>query len=970
MASSLAGVLGAAAGCPEAVVERPGDDDDQPAEEDPVETDARFLIRDGVGSSVETVRYYGSLGVPLEGLDLQQWRDTFIGASPIEAFYRNTSDLGFWREMSCSESLDRGVGGCAVRNWAGPDDKDNGAANLGTVAMRLDDEGRVQFYAFGPDGALSTFVVLDDEGEKFVPMACTICHGGEARIGDAGGLGSVFREFEPSLFELRTDADPAVLNEQFFRLNRIVALANERVKREVEGAPFGADRSGQQIVSYLEQMYSSGGTVARDVHDRVHVPESWRAPEDAEEDDARDDLWTQVVNPYCMGCHRSSSSYDFSDYQLFSPLREVKDGVAEIRRLMDFDAGGIVMPQSQLLYRNLAADITAQGAIDQWVGIAENHAPVVVVGPPEARATAGESASFDAAASFDEDGDALSFLWSQTAGPTAVLSDAESATVLLEAPDAPGARVTLAVRVQDGRGGTATATVVLAIDDGAPNQVPEAVIDAPLEAVAGTILTASAAASGDADGDALSFAWATIGAAVFPRTDATAIAVLVPPARSGLDLVLGVSDGRGGSDEVSTHVDITAATGTVLVDDPGLAIPDASAAGVAASLALDAAPAATILAMRVPLLLQHSFVGDLRVILRGPGGFESILHNREGGGGDDIARVFEVPAAIGRAAAGTWQLLAIDDTGSDTGVLVSWGLDVELSETAANQPPTAIAGASQSVQVGSVVVLDGTQSFDPDGDALSFSWAQSLGPTTFIDVVDGVGARAEITPASAGLHRFTLTVADSEGALATAFVDVTVTDAPPTGQLKLVEVLVNPSGLDDGLEWIRLRNDTNAAVDLARFAVAFGGNTTWGNTASGNGGVLALHDVLAPGACKLISAGLSSASNGSPALAGAVIVVFPGNGLQNPNVVPDAIGLFDVTGGPVAATSIPVDVVVYGKVGAVSPSAFVGPAGAAAAIDIVVANDAVAQSFRRSASGWSASAVIGQANGPTPNGCE
>ena len=47
----------------------------------------------------------------------------------------------------------------------------------------------------------------------------------------------------------------------------------------------------------------------------------------------------------------------------------------------------------------------------------------------------------------------------------------------------------------------------------------------------------------------------------------------------------------------------------------------------------------------------------------------------------------------------------------------------------ANQPPIVNAGVDQAVTQGDVVYLDGSQSKDPDGTALSFQWVQRSGPT-------------------------------------------------------------------------------------------------------------------------------------------------------------------------------------------------------------------------------------------------
>jgi len=86
-----------------------------------------------------------------------------------------------------------------------------------------------------------------------------------------------------------------------------------------------------------------------------------------------------------------------------------------------------------------------------------------------------------------------------------------------------------------------------------------------------------------------------------------------------------------------------------------------------------------------------------------------------------------------------------------------------------NQPPTANAGADQTVDAdangSATVTLDGSQSSDPDGDALAFSWSGPFGVVT--------GAQPQVT-LPIGMNLVMLTVDDGKGGSSSARVTITV----------------------------------------------------------------------------------------------------------------------------------------------------------------------------------------------------
>ena len=101
-----------------------------------------------------------------------------------------------------------------------------------------------------------------------------------------------------------------------------------------------------------------------------------------------------------------------------------------------------------------------------------------------------------------------------------------------------------------------------------------------------------------------------------------------------------------------------------------------------------------------------------------------------------------------------------------------------------NAPPAANAGADQTATDGAVVTLSGAQSADPEGDTLSFSWAQiSASPAVTLIGADTEtpSFAVETNSVTALTHRFRLTVTDSVGFTSTDIVDVVINaNAPAT----------------------------------------------------------------------------------------------------------------------------------------------------------------------------------------------
>jgi hypothetical protein len=120
------------------------------------------------------------------------------------------------------------------------------------------------------------------------------------------------------------------------------------------------------------------------------------------------------------------------------------------------------------------------------------------------------------------------------------------------------------------------------------------------------------------------------------------------------------------------------------------------------------------------------------------------------------------------AGAGVRPLDALDDA-----YLAMVRLPCSTPPPPTNRTPVAKAGPDQSARVNQVVIFDGSASFDPDGDPLTYLW----------DFGDGTPPASGVTAAHAyaRLGRYTVTLIVGDGAVTgRATSSVSVTEAPGT----------------------------------------------------------------------------------------------------------------------------------------------------------------------------------------------
>ncbi len=138
-------------------------------------------------------------------------------------------------------------------------------------------------------------------------------------------------------------------------------------------------------------------------------------------------------------------------------------------------------------------------------------------------------------------------------------------------------------------------------------------------------------------------------------------------------------------------------------------------------------------------------------------------------GGNTLTPSFTAPVATASA-----QVLTFSPTATD-GISTSAPDAVNVT-VEANQDAIANAGPDQPVAGNSTVSLDATGSTDPDGDPLTFAWAQTAGPSVTLNGANTAtpSFTAPVATLAAQLLSFEVTVTDGIGQPSTDGVDITI----------------------------------------------------------------------------------------------------------------------------------------------------------------------------------------------------
>jgi len=433
----------------------------------------------------------------------------------------------------------------------------------------------------------------------------------------------------------------------------------------------------------------------------------------------------------------------------------------------------VILPFSLVVSDGQASSTASSVLITVNPATSVNTAPSASAGPNQS-VNSSAAVALDGSLSHDPEGQALTYAWTQATGATVTLAGANTAHPTFTAPavpsGSPAITLTFSLVVSDGLANSIPATVSITVNPVVvvnPDPIASAGPNQSVNSSAAATLDGSL--SYDPDGQALTYAWTQTAGAAVTLTGAntahpTFTAPTVPSGSPAMTLTfsLVVSDAQANS--VPALVSIT--VNPVVAANPApiaSAGPDQSVASAAAVLldgSLSFDPDGQ------PLTYAWTQATGPIVTLTGSG---------------TAHPTFTAPAvASGSPALALSFSLVVSDANANSAAST---VSVTVNPAAPlNADPIANAGPNQSVASGAAVALDGSQSFDPDGQPLTYAWTQASGTTV------------ALAGASTAHPIFTApTVASGAAALTLTFALV-ASDANANSVPATVSVTVNPSG--------------------------------------------------------------------------------------------------------------------------------------------------------------------------------
>jgi PKD repeat protein len=381
-----------------------------------------------------------------------------------------------------------------------------------------------------------------------------------------------------------------------------------------------------------------------------------------------------------------------------------------------------------------------------------NVDPIAIAGGPYAE-TVGTPITMNASASNDPDGDPLTYAWdfgdgNTGSGPTPTHTYASSGTY------------TVILTVNDGQGGTDTASTTATISPVQPGNLPPvANAGGPYTGTAQQPVTFDASGSTDPNvGDVLTFAW-------------------------------NFGDGGTGSGDTPSHTYASAGTFTVTVtvnDGHGGSASATASATISAAPPVNTPPVITAMVLPTPSTVVAGQTVAVTATATDNDGDALTFSWNFGDGSASTPPVVTTDASHMYSSAGSYTvtLTVADGRG---GIDTAQGT-ISVTTTPTNRAPVAIVGGPYAGVVGEPVTMSAVGSLDPDGDSLTFAWS-------FGDGVTGSGTSVTHAYGAAATYTVTVTVTDQGGLSDSASTNATISVSNPGNGPPTVSVTVPSQGL-------------------------------------------------------------------------------------------------------------------------------------------------------------------------------
>ncbi len=376
-----------------------------------------------------------------------------------------------------------------------------------------------------------------------------------------------------------------------------------------------------------------------------------------------------------------------------------------------------------------------------------NVAPIARSAAPQS-VLLGQPVFFDGSASSDANGDALSYSWTWVSKPEGSLASLDSATSAKPkfTVDLPGLYAASLV-VHDGK--TSSESALAVISGFEQNAPPVAMTGANQSVVTGSVVNLDGSTSTDANRDRLTYKWSLISKPAGSTAELVRPLEVKPSFTADLPGVyvasLVVNDGKLSSESVAVLVQAA----------------EENAAPVAMT-----SPSQSVLVGAVVKLDGLGSSDPNRDALT----YKWVMVSAPAGSAADVSPKDAVRTTFTADVPGLYVVgLSVSD-----GRLFSEMVAVTITASAANGPPTALAGLAQNVLKGASVGLDGSGSSDPNGDALNYRWSVVSAPAGSAAALNNTAAAKPTFSADvSGVYVLSLVVSD--GLLSSEPSTVTVT---------------------------------------------------------------------------------------------------------------------------------------------------------------------------------------------------